>query len=129
MPNLRDQQRSDLAFIRDDWWIPIVLIGPDKTRYEVEFGTTNPLLGDVRKESKDFDPELGGIVVTKKTSITIRIEDLEVVPKEEERWFVEYPDTLLDSGVVVTAPFTPNNVDVGGDSLGYIKIFPQAEIA
>ena len=123
--NLRDRQQRDLKKVRDDWWLPITLIAPDKTVYSTAAGTSDQLLGDVRAESKDWDPEIAGPITSKKVSITIRLQDLEVVPQENETWFVTYPENLLDSGTPVKKAFTPNNSDVGGDSLGYIKIFPQ----
>ncbi len=125
MPNLRDLQHEDLKFPRDDWWLPVVLIDPDKVVHNTAKGTTDPLLGDARAESAPFDPDLGGNVLVKKVTITIRILDLDRVPKENETWIVKYPGTLLKEGPLVTAVFTPNHDDVGGDSLGYIKIFPQ----
>ena len=125
MSNNRDLQRRDLKTLRNDWWVPVKLTAPDKTVYDKAKGTEEQLLGDVRKESKDIDPETGGIISVKRLSIVIRIDDLERVPLENENWFIEYPDTLLDSGTLIKAAFTPNNVDDGGDTLGYIKIYPQ----
>ena len=125
MSNNRDIQQEDLEAVRDDWWIPVALIAPDKTRYGTALGTTNPLLGDVRKESKEMDPETGGVISVKKLSITIRIKDLERVPQENEKWFIEYPDSLLSSGTAVKAAFNSENVSEGGESLGWIKIYPQ----
>jgi len=123
--NLRDQQREDLKIIRNDWWISVSLVAPGGTVYNTAAGTSDQLLGDVRKESEKFDPDIGMDVMVKKLSITIRIDDLTRVPLEGENWFVSFSDDLTDSGTVVKYAFTPNNVDVGGDSMGYIKIFPQ----
>lgn len=123
--NMRDRQREDLKYVRNDWWIPIILIAPDKTVYSTAKGTTDTLLGDVRKESKEFDPETGLPIVVKKLSITIRTDDLERVPAQGESWFVKYPEDLTDSGSMVQSAFNSNNIDEAGDSMGYIKIYPQ----
>ena len=123
--NLRNQLQSDLKYIRNDWWIPIKLIAPDKTVYEFAKGTTDILLGDVRKESKEFDPDIGGLIVVKKLSITIRLLDLERIPIENEQWFIQYPENLLDDGTMITGAFNHDNVSVGGETMGWIKIYPQ----
>ena len=125
--NALDLQRTALKKIRDDWWIPIQLTAPGGVVYEFAKGTDDELLlGDVRKESNEFDPELGGKIAVKKLSITIRIDDLTRIPTENEEWFIEYPDNLLNHDYTfVKAAFNSDNVDVGGDSQGWIKIFPQ----
>ena len=125
MTNLRDFQRNDLEVIRDDWWIPIRLVDPDTNIYDTEKDTTNPLLGDVRKKTTEFLDDTGMTVVVKQVSITIRRSDLIRVPLENENWFVDYPDNLLDSGTFKRAAFNYNNVADTGDTLGYIKIYPQ----
>jgi len=118
MSNNRDLQRRDMETLRDDWWVPVVLVAPDKTVY-------SDLLGDVRTESKVFDPETGGKISVKATSIVLLKSDLTRIPAENETWFIKYPDSLLDSGTLITASFDFNNVSEVGDSLGYIKIYPQ----
>jgi len=118
MSNNRDLQRRDMETLRDDWWVPVVLVAPDKTVY-------SDLLGDVRTESKVFDPETGGKISVKETSIVLLKSDLTRIPAENETWFIKYPDSLLDSGTLITASFDFNNVSEVGDSLGYIKIYPQ----
>lgn len=126
MANLRDAQQNDLKAVRDDWWIPVRLTAPGGVKQEFEKGSsTVPLLGDVRKESKEFDPELGGTVLVKRTVITLRLKDLVRIPKENETWYAEYPDDLLDSGTLKKAAFSPNNVASAGDTMGFIKLFLQ----
>lgn len=125
MSNLRDRQRRDLKKVRNDWWIPVILIAPDKTVYSTAKGTTDQLLGDVRKESKEFDPDLGGKITVKRLSIVLRIDDLTRVPEEDETWFIKYPDDLTDSGTMIQAAFNYNQTEDVGDTLGYIKVFPQ----
>lgn len=125
MPNNRDIQQDDLKAIRDDWWIPIRLTAPGGVVYSTAKDTTDPLLGDVRKEGKELDPDIGGVILVKKTSVTIRLQDLVLVPQEGENWLIEFSDTLLDSGSFVKYAFTPNNVASLGDSMGFIKVYPQ----
>lgn len=119
----RDLQRRDLKSIAIDWWLPIVLIAPDKVRYSLAKGTTENLLGDVRLESKDVDQETFAEIVVERATVTVRRDDLDRIPKEEEKWFIEYPD--LDTAATVLAAFDGNNVINAGKSLGYIKLVLQ----
>jgi hypothetical protein len=126
MSNNRDLLRKDMNAIRDDWWIPIILISPDGVPYNKQVGTENDLLGGTRKDPKLFNDENGNPVTIKASTITILVADLERVPAQGEQWIVKYPKGLIASGELVTAAFTANNEEAGSDSLGYIKIFPQA---
>jgi hypothetical protein len=122
--NNRDLQRRDLEVIENDWWIPIRLTAPDKVVYDTAADTNGTLKGDARAESKAFDSE-GNLILARNVTITIREAALTRIPKEGEDWFVEYPSNFLDSGTFVKVALSGNNVAVGGDTMGYIKLYPQ----
>jgi hypothetical protein len=127
MTNNRDLQREDMDIVAKDWWVPIILTSPDKDVYSNKVGTTEPLLGDVRKDPKVTELDEGGAPVsTEVLSIVIKTTDMERVPLEGESWFIEYPEDLTDAGTMKKAAFTPNNSLGGSVSLGYLKVFPQA---
>jgi len=121
----RELLREAKKTLRNEWFLPIILTAPDKTVYDKINGTENQLLGDVRSESKPFDPDVGGRIVIDRVSITILLSDLARVPAEGETWFVEYPEDLLENGTLKKTAFTSDNIDVGGSTIGYIKVFPQ----
>ena len=125
MTNNRDFQQRDLKVIRDGWWIPVRLTSPDKVIYDKAKGTDDTLLGDARKESSEIDPDIGGKILVKKPVVTLRLLDLDRVPQENENWFIEFSETLLDGGALLKYAFSPNNVESAGASMGFIKIYPQ----
>lgn len=123
--NNREAIRNDLKTLRDDWWLPIRLTAPGGNVYDKINGTQKQLLGGVRSESKPFDPDVGGRIVIDRVSVTMLLSDLERVPVQGETWFIEYPENLLTSGSYKKTAFTSDNIDVGGETIGYMKVFPQ----
>ena len=118
----RDLARRDLKNIRNDWFIPIILTDPEGVVYDKIKGTEDQLLGDVRRESFSYDPETGEAMVVPEAVIPILIDDLERVPKENEKWIIQFASDLLPGGTLVKYAVTPNSSIVSGATQGFIKL-------
>ena len=118
---------TDLAAtLESDFAAPVTLIDPDGNFINTSLHG-GALLGKVMYDYRELTPS-GEVIVTKAPLLILRISSLSRVPKAGEHWGISMPTSPSDP--------TPKQFILDGgtrapervDSIGYIRIFPQATV-
>jgi len=111
--NLRERAITDLARVRKDWALLVKFTAPDGTSFSAL--ALRPVYKSVRE-----DPQSGPTVVPGERIVTIEKAVLPRMPKANENWLVEIPET--PSTTAALEPHTIVHVE-DGTSLGYIRLY------
>lgn len=124
---LRNQAIADMKKLNiSDWSLPVILIAPDGVKYALDAETNETLKAvQILYDRKEIDPDSGEQIMVKEPVVTLALSSLSRVPKDGENWSVQFPMDPTKPDVLTTFLFTSDKAFKDGQSLGFIRIYPQ----
>lgn len=126
--NLRQKVNEDLQQSMEgleEWGLPVELIAPDGTIYDLKKDTQEKLTGQVLFNRVEFNPDTGEEYTIDDPLVTLRIASLPLVPAPGETWLVRIPESPDPNGALVTYSLTPTKAAKFNRSLGYVILYLQ----
>lgn len=129
--NLRVKTNEDLEKSLEDineWGLPVELIAPDGAHQVNKKGTTDKLTGQVLLNRTEFNPQTGEDITIDDPVVTLRLNSLDRIPVEGEKWAVRIPETPDPAAPLVTYMLTPDKSMKFNRSIGFVILYLQKVI-
>ena len=127
MTNLRTRAINDVKKQNlKNWSLPIILQDPDGITYDKDNETGEELKAiQILYDRRVENPDTGEIVIIHEPIITIASASLLRIPEPGEKWSIRFPLDPKEPDTLSNFVFTPDRSIEGGNSLGFIRIYPQ----
>ena len=124
--NLRERAVLDIKNQNlKNWALPVELIDPDGNKYDTDYESGETLQAvQILYDRRDLDPNTGETVIIHEPVIVIALSSLERIPAAGEKWGIKFPLDPTDPDTLSYYLFTGDRAPEGGNSLGFIRIYP-----
>lgn len=124
--NLRKRAEADLeSSLEGDWGLPVILTTPDGVEQsKSKNNPTEDLKGQILYDHRVVDSETGMERTVNTPVVTLRISSLDRVPKDGEKWGMQFP-LVPDPDAAKTTFILIGRPTEGGTSIGFIRLYPQ----
>ncbi len=119
------QRENDLkTIIEGDFGLPVILVSPDGVEYSKSFlDAEKDLVGKIDRSTFSFNPDNGESVIVQKPVISIRINSLERVPKDGEKWVVKIPEKNQPTDAKIDYVLCNDKAVEMNTTIGYVKLY------
>lgn len=130
MPNLRELAVEDVKNLNvKDWGLRIELCDPDGIWYTTDNETGETLKAiQILYDYRKLNPETGEEITVHEPIVSIARLSLSRVPIPGESWVIKMPIEPSESADLVTRVITRARSLEGGESLGFVRLYPGAVI-
>lgn len=127
--SLRKKVNKDLERSMEgtkEWGLPVVLISPDGVTYDKKFDAEivdTPLTGQVLHNRTEFNPDTGEPMIIDDPVVVLRLNSLERVPAQTEKWAVKIPESPDPEAPLVTYTQSPDKAMEFNRSFGFVRMY------